>query len=192
MPVFPGDTLPTLKQVGFLGKDDCCSFRVETGMHVGTHMDAPSHMLEGGKGLAAYPAEHFIGKGIILDARGRESIDADLLENVGPLKDTIILIFTGFDEHFEEPKYYDSYPELTEAFAERLAAEGVKIVGMDTPSPDRHPYKIHKILLAKDVLIIENVCNLKELLSYSSFQVTALPTKFDAEAAPVRVVAEVL
>lgn len=191
MPVFPGDTKPSLKQVGFIGKDECCSFRVETGMHVGTHMDAPSHMLEGAKGLAEYPPEHFIGRGVLLDARGKSSIDVDLLEGAPSLEGAIVLIFTGFDQRFEDENYYENYPELTEAFAQELVRQKPKIVGMDTPSPDRAPYLIHKILLKEDVLIIENLCNLEELLPHKDFKVSALPTKFDAEAAPVRVVAEV-
>ncbi len=49
MPVFPGDAETKLEQVSFFDKDGYNSFRVDTGMHVGTHMDAPFHMLENGK-----------------------------------------------------------------------------------------------------------------------------------------------
>ena len=69
---------------------------------------------------------------------------------------------------------------------------GVKIVGMDTPSPDRPPFAIHKLLFKNDILIIENLTNLEELLAHPQFDVIALPAKFDIEAAPVRVVAQVL
>lgn len=65
------------------------------------------------------------------------------------------------------------------------------MVGTDTPSPDKSPYLIHKILLKGDVLIIENLTNLESLLSHSEFEVIALPIRFEAEASPIRVVAKV-
>ena len=69
---------------------------------------------------------------------------------------------------------------------------GIKIIGIDSPSPDRSPYEIHKLLMKNDILIIENLTNLAELTSHEEFDVIALPTKFDTEAAPVRVVARAL
>lgn len=52
-------------------------------------------------------------------------------------------------------------------------------------------YPIHKILLTKEVLIIENLTNLKSLVGVQSFDVFAFPMKLHAEAAPVRVVARI-
>lgn len=191
MPVFPGDSKPELKQVGFFGKDECVHFRVTTGMHVGTHIDAPSHMLENGKGLNAYSVDHFFGNGMLIDARGKERIGEELLEGKTLSKGDIVLILTGFSEKFENPAYFDNYPEITEKFARIMVERGVKIVGLDSASPDRSPYRVHKILLGSDILILENLTNLAVLLPHPIFEVIALPPKFDAEAAPVRVIAKV-
>ena len=98
---------------------------------------------------------------------------------------------TGFSNKFGVPEYYESYPEITAAFASKMVELGVSIVGMDTPSPDRPPFVIHKLLLGNDVLLIENLTNLESLLEHVQFTVAALPAKFDAEAAPVRVVAQI-
>ncbi|RLD82941.1 MAG: cyclase family protein, partial [Bacteroidetes bacterium] len=43
-----------------------------------------------------------------------------------------------------------------------------------------------------DILIIENLTNLSELLSYPDFNIIALPAKFEAAGAPVRVIAQIL
>jgi kynurenine formamidase len=48
---------------------------------------------------------------------------------------------------------------------------------------------VHKILLAKPVLIIENLTHLEKLAGVDSFEVFALPMKLEADAAPARVVA---
>jgi kynurenine formamidase len=103
----------------------------------------------------------------------------------------ILLINTGYYKKFRDADYYETYPEITEAFAREAVRLGVSMVGMDTPSPDRAPYLIHRILLGSDVLIIENLNNLDALKDIGAFEVFAFPVKIDIEAAQVRVVARV-
>ena len=192
MPVYPGDTPPEFSQTDFFDQQGYNGFQIKTGMHVGTHMDAPLHMLKDGKRLSQYPPEHFFGKGHLIDARGQKLMDAPLLRGKLIEKGDIVFIFTGFYKKFGNPEYYESYPEISEELALKMIELGVKIVGMDTPSPDRPPFAIHKLLFKNDILIIENLTNLEELLAHPQFDVIALPAKFDIEAAPVRVVAQVL
>lgn len=191
MPIYPGDPESELKQTAFIEKNGCNEFQIKTGMHVGTHMDAPLHMLSNGKRLSEYPPEHFFGKGHLIDARGK-SIDANLLKGKSISKGDIVLVMTGFSNQFGKPEYYESYPEISESFATKMVELGVKIVGMDTPSPDRSPFAIHKLLLKNNILIIENLTHLESLLDYAQFTIVALPAKFDCEAAPVRVIAQLL
>ena len=68
----------------------------------------------------------------------------------------------------------------------------MKIVGLDFPSPDRAPYQVHQILLSQSVLIIENLTNLDEIPRDTVFEVIALPPPFEADGAPLRVVARIL
>jgi kynurenine formamidase len=190
MPVYPGDPESSLKQIAFVEKEGFNEFQVKTSMHVGTHMDAPFHMLADGKKLSDFTPERFFGKGWLIDARGK-NIDVNLLEGKKILKGDIVLIMTGFSEKFGDSEYYKSYPEMSKDFAAKIIELGVGMVGMDTPSPDYPPFPIHKLLMRNDVLIIENLTNLKSLIGQGDFTVTALPTKFESEAAPVRVVAQV-
>lgn len=154
-------------------------------------MDAPLHMFENGKKLSGYPAEKFFGKGHLIDARNQKRISAGLLKekNISPCE--IVIVMTEFSQKFGTDSYYNDYPEIEESFAQRLVELGVKIVGMDTPSPDRQPFNIHKILLKNDILIIENLTNLESLLPYEKFEIIALPAKFEADAAPARVIAKI-
>ncbi|MEN8120944.1 MAG: cyclase family protein [Bacteroidota bacterium] len=192
MPIFPGDVEARLEQVAFFEKDGYNSFRVDTGMHVGTHIDAPFHMLSNGKKLSEFDPEQFIGRGQVVNAENYDKIDVDLLNNHDIQQGDIVLIHTGHDQKFGTEEYYKSYPEITMAFAEYIVNAGVKILGLDFPSPDGFPYDIHKLLFKNDILIIENLTNLSELLSYTDFNIIALPAKFEAAGAPVRVVAQVL
>jgi kynurenine formamidase len=192
MPVYPGDSFPELVKAASIEKDGVVDYQLKSGMHVGTHMDAPAHMLEAGKYLHEYPAEKFFGRGVLIDARGKMSTDADLLSGVGVKPGDIVLVMFGFSQKFNQPDYYKTHPELTEAFANKLVELGVSIVGMDIPSPDRAPYQVHKILLGQDILIIENLTNLEALIGKQNFEVIALPMKLQTEAAFCRVVAKII
>ncbi len=46
-PVYPGDPKTVIKQAGALDKDGANDNYVSVGTHVGTHIDAPFHMLAG-------------------------------------------------------------------------------------------------------------------------------------------------
>jgi len=118
-------------------------------------------------------------------------VNADFLEKSGAKKDDIVFVITGFSKKYREAEYYEKFPEIGEDFASKAIELGVKIVGMDTPSPDRPPFKVHKLLLGKEILIIENLTNLESLVGVKDFEVFALPAKLHTEAAPVRVIAKI-
>ncbi len=190
MPVYPGDSKPKLEQIAFLNKDSYNNFQIKTSMHIGTHIDAPLHMVKNGKQISDILPEQFFGKGHIIDARNR-IIDENLLKGMQILKGDIVFIMTGLYKKFGTTEYYESYPEVSNSFALKMIELGVSILGMDTPSPDRPPFLIHKLLLEKDVLIIENLTNLELLLEHKQFDVIALPIKLNTEASPVRVIAKI-
>ena len=189
MPVFPEDTSPEFTRTATLEKEGYVQYRIKTGMHVGTHLDAPMHMVEGGKGVAELPIDRFFGRGTLLDARGASTIDLPLFDQLKGVTPEILLILTGLAKKFGTPEYFESYPVLTEPFAERVVEMGIKMIGLDSPSPDRAPYPVHRILLKNEVLILENLKNLEVLVGPGSFELIALPPKFATDGAPVRVVA---
>lgn len=188
MPVFPGDNFPKLTEK-IDEENDIVHFDIESSMHVGTHMDGPLHMIPGGRKLSEIDIERFVANGHLMDARGKNEIGAELLDSLNIEKGDCVLICTGFDSKFREPSFYTDYPDLTEEFAHKLVELGVKFIGLDTPSPDKAPYNVHRILLKEEILIIEGMSGLTQLLDVKKFEVIALPAKFEAEAAPVRVVA---
>ncbi len=195
MPVYPGDPISKLEQQAWLEKDGYNEYHLSTGMHVGTHIDAPLHMIENGAMIDQIPIDRLIGPGYLVDARNLSKIDSSVLNGEIP-KSSILLVYTGWSQRFGESDYFEQYPVLTEDFADRVAELDLKAVGLDTPSPDREPFLVHKKLLSNNVLIIENLTDLDrlahELTDRSRFNVMALPPKLAADAAPVRVVAVIL
>ena len=190
MPVFPGDRPAKLKEDVDSESNIVC-FQLSTGMHVGTHMDGPLHMVPTGRKLSDISVDRFVARGHLIDARGVPEIGADVLAGKEIAQGDCVLLYTGFDEKFSDPSFYAEYPVLTEECAHELVRLQVSFVGMDTPSPDKAPYAVHRILLREEILIIEGLANLSALLSVKNFELFALPAKFDAEAAPVRVIARV-
>lgn len=190
MPVYPGDPKSSLEQVAFIDKDTFNDHKITTVMHVGTHMDAPLHMIADGKRIDEIVPGKFIGKGVVIDVRGKSKIDASFLSNVDIEEGSIVLLYTGFGAKYRTDDYFKGYPELGEDFANKMIELKVKIVGMDMLGPDYDkPWATHKILLGNEILILENLTNLDQLLGIKDFEVIALPVKFKADAAPARVIA---
>jgi kynurenine formamidase len=191
MPVYPSDTPVTLFQENFLEKDHYNNFRLQTGMHAGTHIDTPMHLTESTTAIDCYPIDRFTGNGCLLDVRNQSNISYQNSFSDSVKSDDIVLLFTGHSGLFSTDSYYQDYPVIDQSFTEFLIEKRVKVLGMDSPSPDRFPFDIHKLLFKHDILIIENLTNLKILLDYDRFEIFAFPLKIKADSSPVRVVARV-
>jgi kynurenine formamidase len=192
MPVFPGDPPARLTPVANFDTHGYNNYEIASGMHAGTHIDAPLHMLPDGRGISDIPVAEFIGRGRLIDARGAGVAGPELLGKAAVQPGDIVLVLTGFSDSFGESRYYTDYPEISEAFAAGLVERGARMLGLDTPSPDREPYRVHKLLLASGILIIENLTNLAALLDVGTFEIIALPVRFHTDAAPARVIARVI
>jgi kynurenine formamidase len=101
-----------------------------------------------------------------------------------------IVLFKCGSKSFTEPGYYEAWPEVPEEIADYLIEKKVKVIGVDMPSPDHEPFRIHKKLLGAGILIIENLTNLDKLVG-KDFTIYALPIKFALDGAPARVIAEI-
>ena len=191
MPVYPGDIPVSLQQTTSLEVEGHSNFTFSTGMHSGTHLDGPMHLTSSLTRIADLPVGQFAGKGFLVNVVGQKIIDLpeSAFSHVTP--GSVVLFYTGFDLYFGQKQFYDSYPSISENTAQILVKKQVKIVGMDSPSPDYEPFKVHHILLNNHVLIIENLTNLSALLPYREFELLAFPLRIKADSSPVRVVARI-
>jgi len=192
MPVYPGDDPVRIQQTRTVEHDGYTYFRLETGMHAGTHLDAPLHMVSGGVPISGLPLETFTGRGCLLDVRGQPVIEykPEYVQLVHP--GDIVLLWTDHSRLFGTEEYFAQHPVVSDALAEFFAARGIKMLGMDLPSPDRAPFGVHRRLLGVGIPLLENLANLDALQGEKSFEVTAFPLKVDVEGCPVRVVARVM
>ena len=195
MPVFPGDPQPEFKEIMTLGEDFCTVQSIRFNNHIGTHLDAPSHFIEGGMTVDQIPLETLIGRAIILDCTDKGKNDLitkkDLQQRQRIDTGSRVLIKTGWDRNFTSPAYYENFPCLTPESAEYLASLKIKLLGMDTPSPsplDDPDQAIHKTLLGAGVVLVESIKDLTQI-DRDECQLIILPLPIkDFSGAPCRVV----
>lgn len=190
MPSHPLDVTVELKSTATYQEHGVANESLCGGVHMGTHIDAPGHFIDNGKKITDFLITAFIGEAICIDAHNHKIITPDLLAHVELKKDDIVIFYTGWDKRFYESNYYSEHPIISTDCAQYLIDAGIKMVGVDFPSVDTAPYEIHKLFLSNDILIIENLTNLKSLIN-TTFNLIALPLKIETHGAPARAIAEV-
>lgn len=189
MPVYPGDRPTNLTQSKWLENDHYVAFSLETGLHAGTHMDTPMHLVAGGTGIDGVPLSRCFAEGILLDARGLGEIQPPRLPE-GALAGKAVLLYTGMEAAYGQEAYYRDHPVVSQTLCQLLIHEKIAFLGMDMPSPDRPPFPVHKALLSQGIPIVENMRNLAALIG--RFEVAVFPLRLKAEASPVRAAARLL
>jgi kynurenine formamidase len=160
-------------------------------MHTGTHIDAPMHLTDSRKYINEYGLDIFCGTAKVLDATGEPVISIRDSYNDLIQENDIVLFCTGHDEKYGTGGYFTDHPSLDMNVVEFLVEKKVRLIGLDMPSPDHHPYPVHKKLLENDIFLIENLRNLKKLRD-KSIRLYAFPLNIRADASIVRVVAEIV
>jgi arylformamidase len=173
--------------------------------HSGTHVDAPRHLFDGLASIDDLPLDRFVGPGVVVsvNAGPRGTIHAAALQAAaGGLvrPGDMLLLHTGWDHLYGQESYLLDYPALTLEAAAWLLDSGVRLLALDTASPDlpperrspEHGLPVHKRLLGNDLLIAENLRGLGPLVGHR-LRVFALPIKVaQGDGAPARITAELL
>ncbi len=200
MPVYPGDEAPELVPTATVEKDGYAVTRLSVPTHCGTHVDAPAHLIAGGRRFADYPVSQFMGRALVVDCR--EAVCAEdrkiteaMVKPVFSLvsEADFLLLATGWSRFWGMPRYFEDFPVMNDAVLALAASGKFKGVGLDTPSPDRVAdafENAHKRLLATGcTLIFENLRDL-EILAPGLWNFAALPLRWDGtDGSPVRAVA---
>lgn len=187
IPVFPGDEKTEIVQINSVEKDGFLAMQLSTGMHAGTHIDAPSHLIKNEQMMGDYSLDQFIGEGVLLDVRGESVIQYKPAYEEKIKKYSCVILYTGFcDLYVDGKRYFADYPVIAPELCKLFIRKQCKIVGLDSPSPDKKPYTQHKALLQNNIFVLENLTNLAELVRYQQFTLFAVPLKIEAEASLTR------
>jgi arylformamidase len=139
----------------------CNVSRLDMGAHTGTHLDAPSHFIEGAAATESIPLDVCIGPAWVVDATGlRANIGPTNLADLDiPADETRLLFKTPNSELWNQPGFSEAFIGLDGDAARLLAERGVRLVGADYLSiaPFGNPAPTHLALLSAGVVIIEGL-----------------------------------
>ncbi len=196
MPVYPGTEQPSIINEFSIEKDGFREKKITLYSHIGTHMDAPAHLVKDGKFLDQYDIDRFHGSAVVVHLGSDIGLSIDLAV-LRPFEDQLkeadfLLVHTDWSRHWGTETYFNNFPILTREAAEWVAGLSLQGIGFDTLSPDSvdtRNYSIHKILLESDMVIVENLTNL-DRLPEGIVEFSCLPLHFQqADGAPIRAVA---
>ena len=183
MPVYPGTEQPVLTTACTIAEAGYREALLHMYSHTGTHMDAPAHMISGGRTLDDFPAETFVGPGFALDCRGLTEIPLSLLRShESEIRRADFLLFcTGWDKRWGQVDYYEAFPCLTPeaaAFVTELPLKGIGEDCISIDPCDTTDYPNHMAPLGAGLVNTENLKNLDQLLG-KRFTFATLPLKFE-------------
>lgn len=159
---------------------------VKSSPHVGTHVDAPYHFLDEGARVGGLDLEAFVGPAIVIDARGRDALDATLLA-AHDLRAAPRVLFRT-QARTDATTFVETFPLLTDDAIHTMREAGVRLVGVDVPSVDAVDAKqlrIHEKLARAGIVNVENL-RLDDAAP-GQYELLAQPVHWrDMDAAPLR------
>jgi arylformamidase len=193
LPLWPGDVPLELERVQQINNGDISNVtRISCSVHVGTHVDAPVHFLEDGKGIEALSFRVLNGRAYVVDLPEVDLITADVLENAGvPPRTRRVLFKTRNSKYWDDPHhaFNPDFVGLDESASLWLVKKGVQLVGVDylSVAPYDAPRPTHKALLANEVVILEGL-DLRQV-SQGRYMLHCLPLKISgSDGAPARAI----
>jgi arylformamidase len=159
-----GDRMPTWPQFQSIKVTDITTHHrdakstvlVETNMHTGTHIDAPSHYCETGRDLGRIGIEELVGTGLVIDLRpithkwklySLEEVLGCLPPGEEIRRGDVVVLYTGWDrynwvqETRDDVTYFDRHPGPHPKVIDYLVDEKkIKWIGADLASIDHSLY----------------------------------------------------
>lgn len=196
MPFFPGTEPPAFDRPFTVERDGFAEQRLTLLTHVGTHMDAPAHLIAGGATLEQLGLPHFAGPAALLDLPRLPGavVAAEDLRRYAPrlAGKSFVLLRTGWSARWGSDAYFRGFPVLSEEAALFLAGFAIRGVGVDAASfdpADSLALPAHHAFLARAIVLIENLTNLDAIFG-DECDFCCLPLKLvDGDGAPARAVA---
>ncbi|WP_242838703.1 cyclase family protein [Eubacterium sp. AB3007] len=148
--------------------------------------------------LDQFPPEQFMGEVLVIDCTSLAEgapITMDFIDSCGDkaLQSNFLLFYLGWDQRCGKDTYFGNYPCLNEDVMDYILGGDYKGIGFDVigldPIADENLTRHKKLFRHKDILNIENLCNLGEC-GTDLFHFSCFPLKIrDCDGSPIRAVA---
>jgi arylformamidase len=191
--VWPGDTPPSRELLRDMHRGDQITLStLHATVHLGAHADAPSHYGVDAATIDECCLDPYLGLCQVLRVKVPRltCITPDMLS--AAIQAPRLLLATGT---YPDPEcLHTDFAALAPELVDHLHRQGVKLVGIDTPSVDlfdSNDLPSHRQCLKHDVAILEGLL-LKDVPE-GLYELIALPLKLvDFDASPVRAILRTL
>ena len=193
IPVWPGDT-PFSTSTTWQMSDQCPVqvSRIVLSTHTGAHCDAPSHYDPDGQAIDAVALDPYLGPCRVIDLAASDVRERGLVEArhlAGVMQDMPArVLFKTYAA--TPPAWDDAFAAIAADAIDLLAAHGVRLVGIDTPSIDPQHSKTldsHHAVRRHGMAILEGI--VLDEVAAGDYELIALPLKLRGlDASPVRAV----
>jgi kynurenine formamidase len=194
MKVFPGSPQPSFIPWSKFSTSGYDSEAIFMSTHTGTHVDAPSHFAPGLPSIEKLPPSRFVCNAVLLRVpkKPNELVEVEELEDEEINKNDTVVLATGWEKRVASKEYMMHNPGLSADAAQYLVRRKVNAVAIDGPSIDAGKdsgFTAHRILLSKNVLVFENLCNVGRI-ARQRFTLVVAPLKLrGATGSPARAIA---
>lgn len=188
--VWPGDVkLSRAVALDMHQGDNLTLSAVTTTVHIGAHADAPNHYARDGAAIAERDLGLYYGPCQVIGVtvgRGERITPSHLAH--ARITTPRVLLKTGT---FPDPNHFnEDFAALSPELVDALAGQGVRLVGIDTPSVDLFADKAllaHNAIHRHDMAVLETI--VLGHVSAGEYGLIALPLRLaGADASPVRAV----
>jgi arylformamidase len=163
MPVWPGDPPVRLERLSSISEGANANVSsLACGVHVGTHVDAPRHFLDGAAGVEAMPLDFLIGPAYVADLRRVEIVNGAALERARiPPRTARLLLRTRNSDIWKrgERSFQTDFVGVDADGAAWLVRRKIRLIAVDylsvAPFGDSRP--THELLLHAGMVIVEGV-----------------------------------
>ncbi len=189
---WPGDPEISIYRISDIEQGDEANLtKLEMAAHTGTHMDAPLHFVQDGRGMDEMPFSATIGTARVIEIRDPESIKKRDLETLKiTVGERILFKTVNSEREWEKEPFREEFVHLTTEAAEFLAERHVQTVGIDYLSVsgyNKNETQVHRALLEAGIWIIEGL-TLRNV-NPGNYELICLPLKIDrSDGAPARAI----
>lgn len=191
--VWPGDDPCSREVVLDMRRGDATTLStLRATAHLGAHADAPSHYSVDGAAIHERSLDYYLGpcQVVRVAVPPKTRITLNMLPE--PIVAPRVLIATG---SFPDPNNFnEDFSALSPDLIESFAGQGVKLIGIDTPSVDLFDstdLPSHRMFLKLDMANLEGLA--LGAVAPGCYELIALPLRLEGfDASPVRAVLRTL
>ena len=150
--IYPGDPSPELRNLSDIKSGDLYNLTAfSMCAHNGTHIDAPLHFINGGKGIGDIPLEKSVGYAYVAKREGKitAAVALEILEESK----------LYFDGQYTKRILIGGDVTVTNDGALTFAEQGILLIGNEsqTVGPKDAPMQTHLTLLEREIVILEGI-----------------------------------